>query len=126
MQCRLEGALKRTRAVDSTFAAASTPMLFEEGRKRVNNVIVTEAVTPEAATLFQIQKTSRADTSTITRFGRESEESNGETVVENRKPSENSKVNPHETQAMAWFKQEEVKIQARVSHEKRKAEMEMK
>nr|GEZ01771.1 hypothetical protein [Tanacetum cinerariifolium] len=67
-----------------------------------------------------------AETSTITRFGRESEESNGETMVENRKPSENSKLNHHGTQAMAWFKQEEVKIQAWESHEKRKAKMKMK
>nr|GEY16989.1 retrovirus-related Pol polyprotein from transposon TNT 1-94 [Tanacetum cinerariifolium] len=53
-------------------------------------------------------KTSKADTSTITRFGQESEESN------------------ERTKYMARFKQEEVKIQAWESHKKRKAEMEMK
>ncbi|GJT04240.1 remorin [Tanacetum coccineum] len=55
---------------------------------------------------------SRVDTSTTTRFGRESEESNGENVVENRNPSQNSKLNPLETRAMAWDEAERAKYMA--------------
>lgn len=76
----------------------------------------------------------KVDTSGTTRFGRESEETNG---GENRNPRQDSKTNPLETRAMAWdeaerakymarFKREEVKIEAWENHEKRKAEMEMK
>ncbi|CAH1417295.1 unnamed protein product [Lactuca virosa] len=79
----------------------------------------------------------KADTGATTRFRRETEETNGENVVENRNPCQDSKMNPLETRAMAWdeaerakymarFKREEVKIEAWENHEKRKAEMEMK
>nr|XP_043625124.1 remorin [Erigeron canadensis] len=80
---------------------------------------------------------SKVETSGTSRFGRESEETNGENLGENRNEPQDSKLNPLETRAMAWdeaerakymarFKQEEVKIQAWENHEKRKAEMEMK
>nr|GEZ71923.1 hypothetical protein [Tanacetum cinerariifolium] len=38
-------------------------------------------------------------------LGRESEESNGQTVVENKKP----KLNPHEIRAMTWYEAERTK-----------------
>ncbi|PWA72831.1 Remorin, C-terminal [Artemisia annua] len=52
---------------------------------------------------------SRVDTSTTTRFGRGSEESNGENVVENRNPIQGSKLNPLETRARAWDEAERAK-----------------
>ncbi|GJY40663.1 remorin 1.4 [Tanacetum coccineum] len=51
------------------------------------------------------------------RFGRESEESNGENVVENRNPSQNSKLIPLETRAMAWDEAERAKYMARFKQE---------
>ncbi|XP_024987784.1 uncharacterized protein At3g61260-like [Cynara cardunculus var. scolymus] len=79
----------------------------------------------------------KVDASGTTRFGRESEETYVENVVETRNPNPDSKLDPLETRAMAWdeaerakymarFKREEVKIEAWENHEKRKAEMEMK
>nr|GEX64636.1 protein root hair defective 3-like [Tanacetum cinerariifolium] len=64
---------------------------------------------------YVIKKMSKADTSTITRFGQESEESNGQTMVENRKSSQNSKLNPHETQTMACW--DSANIRVRFSHD---------
>ncbi|GKB12007.1 remorin, partial [Tanacetum coccineum] len=60
---------------------------------------------------------SIVDTSTTMRFGRESEESNGENVVENRNPSQNSKLIPLETRAMAWDEAERAKYMARFKQE---------
>lgn len=77
------------------------------------------------------------DAGGTTRFGRERVELSGGNVAENKTLDQDVKLNPLETQAMAWdeaerakymarYKREEVKIQAWENHEKRKAEMEMK
>ncbi|KAI3497633.1 hypothetical protein L1887_33080 [Cichorium endivia] len=127
-----------------------TPMCSQEPSRSATPVrattpakhspVVSRSSTPVRSTTNvppMVAPVPKVDTSGTTRFARESEEINGENVVENRNPRQDSKMNPLETRAMAWdeaerakymarFKREEVKIEAWENHEKRKAEMEMK
>ncbi|KVH97859.1 Remorin, C-terminal [Cynara cardunculus var. scolymus] len=61
----------------------------------------------------------KVDASGTTRFGRESEETYVENVVETRNPNPDSKLDPLETRAMAWDEAERAKYMARIAEEKR-------